>query len=217
MTEYKNGCANDKWIVEEIYRGMRGGFFVEAGAGNGVEGSCTLVLERDYGWSGIGVEVNPSGYKRLQERRTCKTDNRALYSESGLALEFVRIRGQVGLSGLEKHLRGSTKRLAEGLGPRAEHLTVETVSLHDLFEQHGAPEIIHYVALDVEGAEPEILRTFPFDRPRKILALSIEGPRCGDTLQAHGYRAVKNPHTDQTFEHYYLHPDFERLAAIQPS
>jgi FkbM family methyltransferase len=216
MTEYKNGCANDQWIVEEVYRGMRGGYFVEAGAGNGIEGSCTLVLERDYGWSGIGVEVNPRAHARLKERRACRTDGRALYSQSGLSLEFVLIRGRVGLSGLAKHLRPSTRKLAED-GPRTEYLTVETVTLGDLLDQHAAPEIVHYLALDVEGAEPEILRGFPFDNPRKILALSIEGRHCDDILAAHGYRAVKNPHTDKAFEHYYLHPEFERLAALQPS
>ena len=53
----------------------------------------------------------------------------------------------------------------------------QTVTLHDLLAAHGAPSTIHYVCLDIEGAE----------RRR---------PRAGD-----------EPFTDEIYEHYFFHPE----------
>jgi hypothetical protein len=52
---------------------------------------------------------------------------------------------------------------------------------------------MHYRCLDIEGAEPTILRAYDFAHDRRILALSVEGDRCDDLLAAQGYSHVKNP------------------------
>lgn len=208
--KYKHHLLNDKWIIEDVYRGMRGGFFLEAGATNGVNGSATLVLERDYQWDGICVEPIPGQYRRILEWRRCSADNRALYSESGLCLEFTYLRERSGLSGLSTSLRQRTRQLAQAPNA-ATRISVQTVSLQDLFREHRAPRIIHYFCLDVEGAERAILRTFPFDGPNTILAFSIEGASCDEIMRHNSYRRVFNPHTSQTFEHYYLHNDIDRF------
>jgi len=57
------------------------GFFVEAGAGDGVHLSNTKILEEN-GWSGICVEPNEM-FAALQRNRTCHTDARALWVASG--------------------------------------------------------------------------------------------------------------------------------------
>ena len=33
--EYYNETLNDRWIVEQVFPGLRGGYFVEIGAANG--------------------------------------------------------------------------------------------------------------------------------------------------------------------------------------
>ena len=84
------------------------------------------------------------------------------------------------------------------------------MSLFDLLEHYRAPEIIHYFCLDVEGSERQILETFPFDCPYRILAFSIEGHSCEEIMRLNRYRPVTNPYTLKTFERYYLHEDIAR-------
>lgn len=212
--KYKHHLLNDKWIIEDVYKGMRGGYFLEAGATNGVNGSATLVLERNYQWTGICVEPILGQFRRILEWRSCSADNRALYSETGLQLEFTHLPQKSGHSGLSQTLRQGTRRLAESSGACSKVL-VETVSLMDLLAEHEAPDIIHYFCLDVEGAEYEILRAFPFDRPHTILAFSIEGAKCDDIMRRNGYKRVFNPHTSKTFEHYYLHNRIDNFLSRQ--
>lgn len=209
MTQYKHHLFNDRWAIEEIYHGKRNGFFIEAGATNGINGSGTFVLEKEYGWDGICVEANDSQFKKILEKRKCKADNRALYSRGGMTLDFTLLRRRSGRSGLTDYLRQDTRTLARK--PEADSITVpkETVSLFDLLEQHHAPTVIEYFCLDVEGSELPILEAFPFDKPYKILAFSVEGHRCTDLLKRNGYVEVKNPYSSQTFEAYYVHREID--------
>ena len=91
--------------------------------------------------------------------------------------------------------------------------TKETVTLRDLLEQHGAPQTIEFLCLDVEGAERTILDAFDFDAQHRILAISIEGKSCDDLLEAKGYRQVLNPFAPRKIDHYFL---CETLAEQRP-
>ena len=85
---------------------------------------------------------------------------------------------------------------------------VESITLFDLLKRYEAPQIIDYVALDVEGAEYDTLREFPFD-VFKIMAVSIEGDSCNELLLSAGYQQVKNKfNTEAPWEQYFLHQDF---------
>ena len=45
------GAFNYNWVIE-IFKKKRNGYFVEAGAHNGISGSNTYVLENKYHWQG---------------------------------------------------------------------------------------------------------------------------------------------------------------------
>jgi len=49
-------------------------------------------------------------------------------------------------------------------------MTVQTVSLAKILRDFAAPRVIHFLSLDVEGAEFMILKEFPFCPPRRFLA-----------------------------------------------
>lgn len=59
------------WIHEhlrELFQDQEGGFFVEAGALDGVYLSNTLWLERNLGWTGLFIEPDEESFKALRFR-----------------------------------------------------------------------------------------------------------------------------------------------------
>jgi FkbM family methyltransferase len=205
--KYWHLLLNDRWAIESVFKGLRGGFFVEAGAANGVYGSASLVLERKFDWSGICCEPIDAYQEQLRKWRTCEVDDRCLWSSSGETLTFTHFPTLSGLSGIEGVNKNEIALHKEGT--EAERVQKETVTLHDLLEQHGAPETIHYICLDVEGAERPVLEAFDFAGPYRVLAISIEGRSCDDLMAAAGYRRVKNPFSEKDFERYFVHPSLE--------
>jgi hypothetical protein len=93
MIEYFNHPThNDKWIVD-LYKGKKGGYFVEAGAMGGIAGSCTYTLEKFFHWTGLLVEPGLP-FKNLAKNRpgsicenVCITDKngRVLFVDSNIS------------------------------------------------------------------------------------------------------------------------------------
>jgi len=147
------------------YLGKKG-FFVEIGAGDGVNISNTYLLEK-IGWTGIlvdPVDYN-SGNMKL---RKCIKDNRCIYSKTGLKISFAEnpdvpvFPGQSlsqNFSGILKHLSGPVKT-----DKLYKVRDVETVSLNDLLKQYNAPNKIDYISIDTEGSEFEIISNFDFNK-----------------------------------------------------
>jgi len=201
---------NDRWAIEAVFGGLRGGFFVEAGACGGGTGSASLVLERDFGWDGICVEPGDTYFETLKRNRQCAKDHRCLSDRTGESVEFLSYPDDLARSGirsLNKNDSWADRHNAAGVTT-----TKETVTLADLLEQHGAPATIHYLCLDVEGAERTILEPFDFDGPRRILAISVEGPKCDELLAARGYLRVRNPFASRQIDHYFVSPQLRETC-----
>ena len=62
------------------------GSFIEIGASDGVTDNNTYLLE-NLGWQGICFEPNKN-YSIELNKRNCRIDNRAVYTESGLIVSF---------------------------------------------------------------------------------------------------------------------------------
>ena len=63
----------------KLFGRLRNGFFIEAGAHDGVDISNTLYLEKQLGWTGILVEPNPdtfAGSFGFQSYRLTKSELR---------------------------------------------------------------------------------------------------------------------------------------------
>ena len=205
MTEFGHHAQNDRWAIEAVFPGLRGGYFVEAGACGGAQGSASYVLEREYDWNGICVEPEDSFYKVLQRLRSCEKDNRCLSDRTGDTVEFLVYpddRARSGILALNKNDTWAAEHDAEGVTT-----TKETVTLADLLQQHDAPATINYMCLDVEGAERTILEPFDFEGPHRILAISVEGSKCDELLTARGYSRVRNPFEQRKIDHYFVRPE----------
>jgi FkbM family methyltransferase len=163
---YHSQCGQDRYLDQEVFHGYRRGVFVEVGAWDGVDLSNTVFFERERGWSGLAIEPLPDRYQQLVANRTCKPLNVAISETEGEA-EFLALSGPTSmLSGLvssydPRHVNRINKEAAE-LGAEKTVLRVPTRRLDSIFREHGLTRI-HYLSIDVEGAEFECLRSIDFD------------------------------------------------------
>lgn len=209
---YESETANDRWIVEYVFRGKRNGYFLEAGAAGGCDGSSCYVLERELGWTGVCVEPHDGFFRQLVHTRPNSVhENVCLAGQAG-GVEFVEGVGdplQPYYSGIRRNLLTKTG------GPRVAEsgrvVLKQAFPLADILDKHKVPAVIDYGAFDIEGSEMEVLEVFPFSRYR-FRALSIEcdasQDRLARLLAGAGYREVRNPfNRTRPWERYWLHRD----------
>ncbi|XP_068246343.1 protein Star-like [Palaemon carinicauda] len=160
--------------IIDLFKDSPPGFFIEAGALDGQYLSNTLHLEKEYGWTGLLVEPNPSSYNELlKKNRRCYSSNTCLavtpYPKE-MVLEMMDTREQAATSQAMWVIRGGSF-LQEGAG-RAQMYQANT-HLRTYAVAQCFPFITYWKALnltkvdlfslDVEGAEQQILSTIPWD------------------------------------------------------
>jgi|688.fasta_scaffold545855_2 FkbM family methyltransferase len=157
---------NQDQIVLKINDYKKNGYFVDIGANDGITGSNTYLLEKEYNWNGICVEPLPDEFDKCNKIRNCICYNYAIYSESNLKLNFVV---SDLLSGIEDtHLIKNKKQ--NFIDPKyfnnnyKGEIIVETKTLTDILEKSNAPKYIDYLSIDVEGAEVHVLKGIDFSK-----------------------------------------------------
>jgi len=180
------------------------GFFVEAGAHDGIGDSQSWALERA-GWDGICVEPS-SAFEGLRKQRQCKVDKRCLWDKSGDLLPFWELPGNdIELSGVNTDFCDHHDR-RDG-----KNRWVGSVTLPDLLRSHNAPKTIEYLCLDTEGSELRILRAHNFSRYR-FLAICVEHNgveerrRDLEALLTRGaYRLIQRTEVEDWYAHNSIH------------
>jgi hypothetical protein len=66
---YLNEAGNDLWIREVVFPNKRNGYFLEAGAADGVSDSSCFFLEKQMGWRGICIEPHDQLFPHLSKTR----------------------------------------------------------------------------------------------------------------------------------------------------
>jgi hypothetical protein len=194
-------------FVLELLGGMRGGFFLDSGASDGLKGSNTHLLETAFGWTGICVEPNEKFFRELVRNRTCTCVNCCLYDREG-DVDFVE--AEV-LSGILDEYHPDLLRLAKSMfhvpedatgRPRASRRLARTV--RSLLLEHAAPRVIDYWSLDTEGSELAILKSFPFDEfSFRVLTVEHNNYPAREDIQRllshHGYVRIKELGIDDCY------------------
>jgi hypothetical protein len=139
-----------------------GGYFVEAGAHDGVGDSQTYRLEQ-LGWDGLCVEPSNCGVQGLRKNRRCSVDNRVLWDRSG-EVKFWEARGDfVELSGVHEAFHFDEHNRARF----PFHTSMRQCdTLTTVLSDHDAPPVIEFLSLDTEGSELVILAAHDFERYR---------------------------------------------------
>lgn len=219
--EYWGQHAQDRWVVESVFPdGKRGGYFVEAGAGDGRLLSNTLVLEKEFSWSGLLIEPT-SAYQDLAKHRTSPAENCCLGATSDTVLMAElpslgimdevpgnKLRSMV-LHTTEPHLalpelqqRLAPQVIRRFTGPEIPIVQRESRPLDALLNRHNAPRFIDFLSLDVEGHEWEVLKDFDFDR-HTFRCAAIERPddRLRELLLTRHYVEIARAGSDVLYLH----------------
>jgi FkbM family methyltransferase len=198
---YHSQSGQDQFLDQEIFRGYRRGVFVEVGAWDGVDLSNTAFFERERGWTGLAIEPLPDRYQQLVANRTCDALNVAISDTEGES-EFLAISGPTSmLSGLvstydQRHVVRINREAAE-LGAEKTVLRVPTRRLDSIFREKGLTRI-HYLSIDVEGAEFACLRSIDFNA-EYIDVIGFENnypdtlPAILEYLKSKGYTELVKP------------------------
>jgi hypothetical protein len=144
--------GQDLWVLDKYP--INNGYFVDVGFNDGIEINNTYLLELN-GWTGIGVDPMPKNYTN---RNNTKIFVEAVYSEADIELDFA-IHGA--LSGFVNKINHHKKILTD---TTTEFIKLKTKTLTQILQTADAPEFIHYLSLDTEGSEYEILETLDYKK-----------------------------------------------------
>lgn len=145
----------DIWALYEN-NFKRDGYFIEFGATDGIVGSNSVLLEKEYGWKGILAEPNPFWHENLFKNRSNNISKKCVFSETGSTLDFL-MTDAADLSTIKGF--GTDDEWAE-TRMNAKTIQVETISLYDLLKEYNSPKNIDYLSIDTEGTEYQILEAF---------------------------------------------------------
>ncbi len=202
----------DKWVVREIFKNKKNGFFVDLAATNGFHQNNTYFLEKKLNWRGVCIEPNKNFFKKLIKLRNVKCFCEIVSSK----IENVNYLNNGGVGGIigDKFDNNNKKRkdlIQKALkNNRVENRQSKT--LYEILKKAKAPKVIDYLSLDVEGAELEVLKNFPFKK-YKFLSMTIERPpkQLNKILFKNGYVFVKNYKVDG----FYVHESLKKKLNIK--
>ena len=150
LLRFPSQIGQDLWVAEKVFPGVTNGYFLDVGSADGFVNSNTWALEQR-GWTGICVDPFPSN----MQGRTCQMFREAVDAEGGHTVSFAAAGELGGITDYIDRYKGFVKK--------AKTVELKTVTLGDILQRAHAPSYIHFLSLDIEGAELEALRGFPFD------------------------------------------------------
>jgi|TARA_A100001035_G_C27675095_1_gene450267 FkbM family methyltransferase len=185
--------GNDFWALDKC--GYRNGlFFVDIGAGDGITGSNTWILEKFYKWNGICVDPNPAFLKSLCGSRDTVISDLAIWDKSGEILDFNYLKPSRN-EFFGWNFRSGISSCVGDTAVEFDKHKVFSITLNDLLELHSAPRNIDYISMDVEGSESKILEAFDFKKHNvKLFTIEYndnqERAKINQTMTSNGYKQV---------------------------
>ncbi len=130
---------------------IENGFYIDVGAAWPDTDSVTKAFY-DHGWTGINIEPNPSFIDQYAKKRPKDINLQvAVSNESGVAeLYFI---DDTGLSSLDKSIAESHT----DAGFKSTPSEVKLTTLSNICKEHAQEREIHFLKVDVEGFEKNVL------------------------------------------------------------
>lgn len=152
------------------YLKHKNGFYVEAGAYDGVDQSNTLFFEKKLNWTGLLIEPIPSYFNKCKKNRSKNiienyalgdTEEEITLLDAGLmtvAPDSVTHNG----SGID-HANRYVNKFAKN--HKIREVKVQCCRLQTLFDKHNISKV-DLLSLDVEGYEHKVLKGINFNKTK---------------------------------------------------
>ncbi|MGI3776649.1 MAG: FkbM family methyltransferase, partial [Janthinobacterium lividum] len=156
---------------------IAGGFYIDVGAADPTIVSVTRAFY-ERGWHGVNIEPTVEHHRRLGEARP-RDVNLSQPVSDRVAEELFHFCEHPDLSTLQADVAGAA---ASG-GLRSESRVVQTTTLAEVCRRF-APPVIHFLKIDVEGAEESVLRGADFALYRPWIVV-VEATRPNTQIPAY--------------------------------
>lgn len=153
------------------YLDFKGGYFIEAGANNGLRQSNTLYFEKYLGWRGLLIEPIPDLAEQCRRNRPrCRVENCALvppgFTDTHITMRYCNLMSLVkGAMKSEEEDLAHVRKGCEIQNVEAYELRVPARTLTAVLED-APPSRIDLFSLDVEGFELSALQGLDFEKFR---------------------------------------------------
>ncbi|MCG2583620.1 FkbM family methyltransferase [Massilia sp. TS11] len=198
---------------------IKNGFYIDVGANDPTEHSVTRAFY-ERGWWGINVEPLPRFVAAFREQRPRDVN---LAVAAGAKAGRITLYDVTDISGWSTTTPEVAARIARE-GHATTEVQVEQRTLASICAEHARGDI-HFLKIDVEGFEGDVLRGMDFGRWRPwVLVIEATEPASRTTNHAqwealvtrHGYRFV----WFDGLNRYYIAPEHPELAeafTVQPN
>lgn len=165
-----------------LYRALKDiphGFYIDVGANDPTENSVTKAFYKR-GWRGINIEPIPECIQKFYDERL--RDINLPVAVGNYSGESV-IHHVVGASGLSTHDFSIAKEFTKQFNCDLKKITVPIRTLDSICEEHKINQI-HFLKIDVEGAEKSVLEGFSLTHLRPWIIV-IESTEPAKPIQTH--------------------------------
>ena len=160
--------GEDAYIVENFFKGLCEGIYVELGALDGVKYSNTHFFRHALAWKGALIEPNTRLFEKLKQNRAPEDDvfNAAVCASKQM-VHFLDDGRNGATSGVVEFMTPTFAReWHEKTNARATLTKIMCESLSEILTQSDVVGSIHvdFLSVDVEGGEFEVIKTLDFDK-----------------------------------------------------
>lgn len=153
------------------------GFYIDVGANDPDTDSVTKAFY-ERGWRGINIDPVPQWHKALSEKRQRDINLQLAITEQAGQRTFYDVEN----TGLSTLVEGHAKS-ASDLGYGYKSISVQCATLEEVWKKYGLSEV-HFLKVDVEGAEEEVLRSLDM-RVHRPWILVVEATRPMSQVAVH--------------------------------
>ena len=170
---FKNSFAQNSEDVM-LWRALghlESGFYIDVGAGDPILDSVTEIFYES-GWNGINIEPSSVYYPRLLSLRPRDVNIELLVSNSNAELNYW----EADLQGISSSKIEVIER-HESSGYSGNKRFVSTISLSNIVTEHVGNREVHFLKIDVEGSERDVIASMDFNLCRPwILVVEATHP-----------------------------------------
>jgi len=158
----------DEYLEQNVFHGYKNGFFMDIGAYNGISLNNTLYFEKQNNWTGVNVEPIKAVYDKLVVNRPSSINLNCAVSDIDGTAQFYQNTGYTQmLSGLKnnydkRHFERLNRENREN-NSATQVIDVETKRIDTICDTYNIKRI-HYLSIDVEGAEFNVIKSINFDK-----------------------------------------------------